>query len=426
MAKKILDITVNSKFILAFLFLLLILSLNANANDIQVGNNKKFSRIKDAVNYAKNGDRIFVDRGTYKEGQLIIEKSIELIGIGLPVLDGYFKEEIITIKASNVRIKGFLIKNSGKAYMRDVAGIKVENSNNVVLEYNVLEDNFFSIYLANSRGSKILSNKISGKSSSESFSGNGIHLWNCNNILIEGNETYGQRDGIYLEFVKNSKIINNLSRNNLRYGLHFMFSEGNSYVRNTFRNNGAGVAVMYTYHVEMIDNIFEDNWGNNSYGLLLKDIGRSLIKGNTFSKNTVGIYVEASSNLIIKENGFISNGWGMKILGNCIEDTIINNNFLNNTFDVSTNASRTVNFFDSNYWDKYTGYDLDNNNIGDVPYRPVSLFSMVVERTPEAMLLLRSFLVDLLDLSERVMPVFISENLIDNNPKMKIIGYDTN
>jgi len=424
--KKIINTNTNRKIFLVAVSLLIILTLRASADDIQVGHNRKYSRLKDALSIAKDGDRIIVEYGLYKEGNLIVDKSIELVGISYPILDGNFTDEIITVKASNVRIKGFLIKNSGKAYMKDVAGIRVENSNNVILEDNILEDNFFSIYLANSSGSKILSNKISGKDTSESFSGNGIHLWNCNNILIEGNETYEQRDGIYLEFVKDSKIINNLSRNNLRYGLHFMFSEGNSYVRNTFRNNGAGVAVMYTYHVEMIDNIFEDNWGNNSYGLLLKDIGKSLIKGNTFSKNTVGIYVEASSQLVIKENKFVSNGWAMKILGNCIEDTIIYNNFLNNTFDISTNTSRTVNYFDKNYWDKYAGYDLDKNNIGDVPYRPVSLFSVVVEKTPEAMLLLRSFLVDLLDLSERVVPVFISENLIDNNPQMKLIEHDSN
>ena len=424
--RKIININTNGIIFPVFLFLCIILTLSAKAEDIHVGYNKKYSRLKDALSIAKDGDRIVVGHGLYKEGNLIIDKSVELIGNSLPVLDGNFTDEIITVKASNVRIKGFLIRNSGKAYMKDVAGIRVENSNEVILEHNTLENNFFSIYLANSSGSKILSNKISGKETSESFSGNGIHLWNCNNILIEGNETYGQRDGIYLEFVKDSKIINNLSRNNLRYGLHFMFSEGNSYVKNTFRNNGAGVAVMYTYHVEMIDNIFEDNWGNNSYGLLLKDIGKSLIKGNTFSKNTVGIYVEASSQLVIKENKFESNGWAMKILGNCIEDTIVYNNFLNNTFDISTNTSRTINYFDKNYWDKYTGYDLDRNNIGDVPYRPVSLFSVVVEQTPEAMLLLRSFLVDLLDLSERVVPVFISENLIDNNPQMKLIEHDTN
>ena len=33
---------------------------------------------------------------------------------------------------------------------------------------------------------------------------------------------------------------------NLRYGLHFMYSDGCQYVENTFRHNGSGVAVMYT------------------------------------------------------------------------------------------------------------------------------------------------------------------------------------
>jgi nitrous oxidase accessory protein len=44
-------------------------------------------------------------------------------------------------------------------------------------------------------------------------------------------------------------------------------------------------------------------------------------------------------------------------------------NFLGNTFDVSTNGSLVLNEFNGNYWDKYDGYDLDKNKIGDVPYR---------------------------------------------------------
>jgi nitrous oxidase accessory protein len=27
-----------------------------------------------------------------------------------------------------------------------------------------------------------------------------------------------------------------------------------------------------------------------------------------------------------------------------------------------------------NYWDKYEGYDLDKNKIGDIPYHPLSLY----------------------------------------------------
>ena len=42
--------------------------------------------------------------------------------------------------------------------------------------------------------------------------------------------------------------------------------------------------------------------------------------------------------------------------------------------------------FKSNYWSEYTGYDLDRDGIGDVPYRPVKLFSYIANRTPETII----------------------------------------
>ena len=75
--------------------------------------------------------------------------------------------------------------------------------------------------------------------------------------------------------------------------------------------------------------------------------------------------------------------------------------------------------FDKNYWSNYTGYDLDKDGIGDVPYRPVKLFSYVVNKTPEALVLLRSLFVDMINFSEKVSPVFTPDNLMDNNPLTK-------
>lgn len=99
--------------------------------------------------------------------------------------------------------------------------------------------------------------------------------------------------------------------------------------------------------------------------------------------------------------------------------SMINNNFLGNTFDVSTNGSLVQNTFKANYWDKYDGYDLNKDSIGDVPYRPLSLFSVIVENNPPAMLLYRSFMVSLLDKSEKILPSLTPDNFIDNNPLMK-------
>ncbi|RPI17144.1 MAG: nitrous oxide reductase family maturation protein NosD [Ignavibacteriae bacterium] len=388
------------------------------SKDIIVSPNTNISSIKQAIELSQNGDRIIIKKGYYKEHNIIIDKSIQLIGEDYPELDGEKIDDIIIIKSNNVYIKGIVVKNSGSSSMKDIAGVRFDNVKYCTIEDSRFYDNFFAVYLAGSSFCTVKYNIIKSNAQNETSSGNGIHLWKCENITIENNEISGHRDGIYFEFVTDSKIISNISRWNLRYGLHFMFSNGDTYEKNYFSNNGAGVAVMYTKDVSMIDNRFEDNWGPNAYGLLLKDISFSTIERNTFKKNTVGIYMEGGTSLNVNHNSFIENGWALKVLGDCTDDSIKYNNFIGNTFDVSTNSSISVNLFNGNYWDKYKGYDLNKDGIGDVSYRPVSMFSMIVEKTPETIFLLRSIIVDILDIAEKVAPVFIPETLVDNNPSI--------
>lgn len=383
-----------------------------------------YSNLSLAVKNASDGDIIIVLPGVYYENSILIDKKISVFGIQHPTIDGESKNEIIKIVANGCSLQNLRIVNTGISFMQDVAGIRVENSSGVNISNNILENTFFAIYLSNSRNCIVTNNLIKGKAESESFSGNGIHLWKCDSIKIESNDIFAQRDGIYLEFAKHCTIENNFSKDNLRYGLHFMFSEGNQYLRNVFSNNGAGVAVMYTKKVVMRENRFEHNWGMNSYGLLLKEIDESIIEKNIFNQNTTGIYLEGSNNLLIKNNNFTKNGWALRILGNCYGDTIKLNNFIDNTFDIATNSSETSNIFDHNFWNKYTGYDLDKNKIGDVPYRPVSVFSRIVEDNPNALILLRSFLVDILEVTEKILPSLIPENLIDKSPLINQVYND--
>ena len=64
------------------------------------------------------------------------------------------------------------------------------------------------------------------------------------------------------------------------------------------------------------------------------------------------------------------------------------------------------------------GYDLNKDGLGDVPYHPLSLFAVLVEKNPSAMLLFRSFMITLLDKSEKVLPSITPDNFIDNSPLM--------
>ena len=63
--------------------------------------------------------------------------------------------------------------------------------------------------------------------------------------------------------------------------------------------------------------------------------------------------------------------------------------------------------------------DLNKDGIGDVPYHPLSLFAVLTESTPSAMLLYRSFMITLLDKSEKILPSITPDNFIDKTPLMK-------
>lgn len=400
------------------LFLLFLYSSLINAKVIEVGVNQSFKSINKAIAFANDGDTILVNKGMYREGTIVIDKKIVFLGKGFPVLDGQKKHEVISVKADGVTIIGFKIIRSGHGSLVEPCGIKIYSRNNVVIQNNILSDNFFGIYVQNGKNCIIKNNKIIAYAKEEQEIGNGVHCWKSSNIKISANYISGHRDGIYFEFVSNSIIKNNISENNLRYGLHFMFSNDDSYLSNTFKNNGAGVAVMYSHRVKMYTNRFVQNWGDSAYGLLLKEITDSYIIGNHFAENTSGIHMEGITRTIIQKNIFKSNGWGMNIQASCLDNVIKNNNFLGNTFDISTNGSLVMNTFNSNYWDKYEGYDLNKDGIGDIPYHPLSLFAVLTQKNPSVMLLFRSFMITLLDKSEKILPSITPDNFIDKTPLM--------
>lgn len=403
------------------LFIGLLCASGLAATNYHVGSNQRYATLHAAVAKAQPGDTVTVHEGIYAEDNLAIDKPMVLMGIGYPILDGQHRCEVITVTASDVSIQGFEIRNTGQLSTLDVAGIKVLSADRVVIADNRLRDCNFGIYLSNTNDCRIKRNDVEGIIKEEQNSGNGIHLWKCARAVVEENHLVGQRDGIYFEFVTDSEIRYNNSERNLRYGLHFMFSHNDHYHHNWFHHNGAGVAVMYSRQVQMTENEFGYNWGGSAYGLLLKDISDSHIWKNTFEHNSAGVYMEGASRITVEQNQFRENGWALRVQASCDANVVQQNNFFGNSFDVSTNGSLVLNTFNGNYWDRYEGYDLNRDGVGDVPFRPVSLYAVVVERMPFGLMLMRSFMVYLMDKAEKIIPSLTPEQLMDDNPKMQPI-----
>ena len=177
---------------------------------------------------------------------------------------------------------------------------------------------------------------------------------------------------------------------------------------------------MYSRSVTVADNRFEDNRGSAAYGLLLKEIKDSRIEGNLFARNTVGIFAEGADRMVVEGNQFIRNGWALRLMADAVDNSFRRNRFEGNTFDVATNSqASSPSTFAGNYWDGYAGYDLDHDGFGDVPFRPVRLFSVLVEQNEPMLILLRSFFLDLLEMAERLVPVITPEALVDAHPLMR-------
>lgn len=406
------------KAIILFISLLTGYIIPGTAKTIVVASGTRIPVLKKALELADNGDTIIVKKGYYLSLNTLVNKEVTILGENYPVLDAGLQEEVITILASNVKFDGFVISNSKTGAMRDFAGIRLHKVENVIISNNKLKNNFFGIYLSDSKNIKVLHNNIEGNRS-QLNSGNGIHLWKSNNIVIKNNFITGHRDGIYFEFVKKSVIEQNYSVENFRYGLHFMFSDDDLYHKNTFKNNGSGVSVMYSKRIRMLNNLFIENWGSSIYGLLLKDISSSEIKNNRFIRNTTGIYMEGCESINVIGNSFINNGWAIRVLANCVDGSFTNNNFKANSFDVTTNGSLNLIRFVNNYWDKYEGYDLNKDGAGDIPYRPISLYAQLIEQIPQSVMLMRSFIVNLLDKVERSIPSITPETVKDEQPRMR-------
>ena len=184
----------------------------------------------------------------------MINKPLTLVGERGAEIRGNGKGNVVTIAADDVTLSGLRIAGSGLQLMDDDAAVFV-TGNRARIENNVIADSLHGIYLKKISGAQIFNNRIQGKttltaanepvektigSSSENCDttlvsnrrGNGIHQWNCEGNLIRGNEISDTRDGIYFSFTNDSRVENNLVHH-VRYGLHYMYSDGNTSSRTT-------------------------------------------------------------------------------------------------------------------------------------------------------------------------------------------------
>lgn len=373
-----------------------------------------------ALAAARTGDTVVIPAGVHREATLVIDRPVTLRGEAGAILDGEGVRGLVEIRAPGVTIVGLTFRNTGFSYTEDRAALLIDGVPDCVVADNRFEQTFFAIYLAKTTGCVVRDNVVLGDPGSETATGNAVHSWGSRDLVVRGNTLSGHRDGLYFEFTTHVKVANNRSVGNVRYGLHFMYSDSSEYVANQFVANGSGVAVMYSHQVGMSHNRFGESDGPAAYGLLLKDIGDVRLVDNDFDHNATGLLADGANRLQAIDNRFTANGWGIRLLSSTADARFARNAFHGNSFDVVVNGRHASASFTGNWWDAYRGWDLDRDGIGDVPHHPVRLFALLVERAPAAMLLQRSLFVRVIDAAERTLPLLTPTEVVDRGPLMTV------
>ena len=68
-----------------------------------------YTSIAAALEAAVEGDTVLVRAGTYREGPLVIDKQLSLVGEDWPVLDGELEHQILTIEADFTVVRGLVL-----------------------------------------------------------------------------------------------------------------------------------------------------------------------------------------------------------------------------------------------------------------------------------------------------------------------------
>jgi len=328
-----------------------------------------YSRIQDAVDNASDGDTVFVfdDSSPYVEN-IVVNKSIFLIGEdkNTVVIDGDFKDMVITITVDDVFVSGFTMIHPHKSFnIWDSALVDIVSSENVTIKNNIIQQNRWyygdwnaGIIIRNSSYCFIQNNTISTEIDSRRSVGIAVIFGSTFNN-VSGNEIYHFTVGIWIYDVSTDNVIylnylhhnlegvttrwsnNNIINNNViiynTCGIWIEEACYNVVFRNIITNNGDGNFIdggIVIITVACADNYISYNniSNNNPYGIKILSI-KNTIKYNLISKNNIGVFCDLCSNNYIIKNNFILNEK--------------NGYFLTSIFMIGFR-----NFWRRNYWDE--------------------------------------------------------------------------
>lgn len=374
-----------------------------------------------AVRAAEPGAVIRVPAGTHR-GPIVIDKRLVLIGAAGARIDGGRAGTVITMSADSAQLVGLEVVASGRSLDNDDAAIKLIRCRACVVARTRIRDALHGIYLLESDHAVISDNDIRGDVRlPEARRGNAIHLFNSAGAVVERNTIRYARDGIYFAGSNHTRVIAN-DVAHVRYGLHYMYSDDNVFVRNRFTSNAAGAAIMVSRRIRFEDNVFSRHIGYRAYGILLQTADHVVAIGNRIEGNLTGLFIDASTSNIFRHNIVSGNGVGIDLLasseGNVFADNVITSNRTPVRAVLGMGHNDWAANGRGNYWGRRDVFDLNRDGVGDRPLHVGDPFATLAAMRPVLEIFAGTPAARALSWAERAFPMFGLPEIIDPAPLM--------
>ncbi|WP_373035986.1 nitrous oxide reductase family maturation protein NosD [Sulfurimonas sp.] len=331
--------------------------------------------LQETIDTAPFGATIKLPAGIYKGG-IIINKPLTILGNedGV-IIDGEGIGVVITINSSDVTLKNLTITNSGNEMYNLDSAVFIEKAKHFEISNCKILNSLYGINMLMVEDSIISDNFITSKENEISLRGDALKIWHSHNNIISNNIIDKARDA-NLNYSNNNKVINNFVTNS-RFGINISHSKDNIVKENTFKYNSVSLMLMMTQNTKATNNIIQSSKGAAGIGVMLKGGSNLIFKNNILRYNAKGMYIdskwtEMGMKRYITNNEISYNKEAIHFHLTIRNNTFTDNEFVGNIDDIvkSTAGFETkLNVVEHNYWDRYTGFDKDGDNIGDTSHK---------------------------------------------------------
>jgi nitrous oxidase accessory protein len=411
-----------------------------------------------AVDAAAAGDVLRLAPGAHR-GPVTLAKPLTLQGEPGAMLKGGGHGSVVTLEAPGTAVRGLIIEGSGMDLdALDSGVLATETATGAVIEDNAVLGNLYGIYLHGSRGAIARNNRVEGlREGRTSRSGSGVSVWNAPGAKVIGNAISFGRDGIFANASKKNEFRRN-TFSNLRFAVHYMYTNDSVIADNVSTGNIVGYAIMYSNRLTVTGNVSD---GDRDNGLLFNYANDSEISGNVvrggpqpagrwtsngerFSSDAdmrapgegAAPTPRASVRIGPEKCVFIYNANKNRFSGNTFRgceigvhftagsegNAMSGNAFIRNRNQVKYVGTRLLEWSSGgrgNYWSDNPAFDLDGDGIADNPYRPNDVIDKVLWEAPAAKVLVNSPAVQVIRWAQARFPAVFPGGVIDSHPLMK-------